>query len=86
VLLTWEDGLVRTADSRVAVLLSGTTLREADRVTVVDLEVLLPGLVLTTALEFEEELRDEGLTAEVDRFTVDVLLTAFFTADELPLE
>jgi len=107
---------VRTADSRVVALLLGTTLlRDVDCVTVLDLELLFPGLVLTTVLEldeelrgavlttvlerdeklrgvvttalgFVEELREEGRTAEVDRFTGEVLLTAFFTADELFLE
>lgn len=93
---------MRTADSRVVALLLGTTLlRDVDCVTVLDLELLFPGLVLTTvleldeeplgavlttALERDEELREEGRTAEVDRFTVDVLLTAFFTVDELFLE
>jgi len=107
---------VRTADSRVVALLLGTTLlRDVDCVTVLDLELLFPGLVLTTVLELEEELlgavlttalergeellgvattaldfveelREEGRTAEVDRFTVDVLLTAFFTVDELLLD
>jgi len=115
VLLSCWEGRLPTAGSLVVALRLVTVLRDVDCVTVLDLELLFPGLVLTTvleleeellgtvlttalerddelrgvvttALDFEEELREEGRTAEVDRFTGEVLLTAFFTVDELFLE
>ncbi len=66
-LLTREEGLVRTADSLVFALLFCTTLRDVERDTVVDLVLLLPGSVLTTLLELEEELLGALLTTDCER-------------------
>jgi hypothetical protein len=91
---------VRTAGSLVLTLLLVTTSRDVDRVTALDLELPLPGLVLTTLLELEEELRgvvttaldfaeellDEDETDVLGRLACEVLLTAFFTAGVLFLE
>ena len=74
-------GLVLTTVPELEVELRGAVLTTAP-----DDEEELRGVVVATAFELEEELRDADRTAERDRFTDGVLLTAFFTLDDFFLE
>jgi len=77
---------VRTADSLFVPLLPGATSRDVDRVTALDLELPLPGLVLTTLLELDEEVRGAVLTVADERdeeLRGAVLTTALDLAEEL---